>query len=114
MPLTPASPARRNLEAELFSPCGAEQSAAGQAKYCWNAMNIFIYYPHISHKCINVFMYVFIRIDTHVSYTFVILNLISLLTISNIFSLHLIIIVFLWKMHGTCMGNDCNDGIRVV
>lgn len=26
MPLTPASPARRNLEAELFSPCGAEQS----------------------------------------------------------------------------------------
>ena len=30
MPLTPASPARRSLEAELFSPYGAEQSAAGQ------------------------------------------------------------------------------------
>ena len=56
MPLTPASPARRSLEAELFSPYGAEQSAAGQGNYHhWIVINYIFIYIYI-YLCIYIYI----------------------------------------------------------
>lgn len=63
MPLTPASPARRSLEAELFSPYGAEQSAAGQGNYHhWIVINyIFIYIYLYIYLCIYIYIFFFLK-----------------------------------------------------
>ena len=51
----PASPARRSLEAELFSPYGAEQSAAGQGNYHhWIVINYIFIYIYI-YLCIYIY-----------------------------------------------------------
>ena len=100
MPLTPASPARRSLEAELFSPYGAEQSAAGQGNYHhWIVVNyIFIY----------IYMWICIYIYIHISvYMYIHLkkipNMLCPISLSPS-------MLFLLNIRGICVGNDGIDG----
>ena len=100
MPLTPASPARRSLEAELFSPYGAEQSAAGQGNYHhWIVVNYIFIYIYI---CEYVYIYIHISVYIYIHLK-KIPNMLCPISLSPS-------MLFLLNIRGICVGNDGIDG----